>query len=169
MKKVLCLIFCLLFLSGCGKDKITDVEKEPLIISGFSAVVYTTVNDVEISANVKYTAHDKLEVTVVAPKTLKGTVINCKDGEYEIAYGNLAFNLPGGKLPYNMICRALEECLNNVRGKTPAATDGEFLVYTYELEGHICQLYTDSQKNFIKLSADGKDVLTFSQFCYITD
>ncbi len=169
MKKVLCIIICLLLLGGCGKDKITDVEKEPLVISGFSAAVCTKLNDVEISADVKYAIHGELELTVTSPETLKGTVITCKDGECEIAYDGISFTLPDGELPNSMICTALEDCLNNVLGKTPTENEDGFFVYTYELDGCVCQLFTDSQKRFVKLDANGERLLTFSRFDYITD
>lgn len=169
MKKVLCLIFCLLFLGGCGKDKITDVEKEPLIISGFSAVASTSLNGTEISADVKYNACGELLMTVISPETFKGTVISCKDGECQITYDALTFNLPDGKLSPNMLCKALEECLNNVLGKTPVENDDGFFVYTYEFENGIYHLYTDSQKRFVKLVTDGKETVTFSNFTYISE
>ena len=169
MKKVLCILLCILLLGGCGTLKTKDLEKEPLNISGFNTVVKTRINDIEICGNVSYVASDALYFDFVAPKTINGTKIICRNGEYQIDFNGLSVNFAGDKLPFNMICNAFETCINNVQGTTPQidSTTNQ-LVYTYNTENHLCQLYTEKEtKNFIKLTIDGADVLFFENFQYV--
>ena len=169
MKKVLCILFCILLLNGCGKIKTKDVEKEPLNISGFNTVVKTQINNIEICGNAQYVVNDALYFEFSTPETLKGTKATCRDGEYLIEFNELSVTIAGNKLPFNMICKALETCVNNVQGATPQVDSvTKQLVYTYNLENHLCKLYTDAQtKNFIKLTVDERDVLYFESFEYM--
>lgn len=167
MKKFLCIILCLFMLNGCVKEDIKDVKKEPLSVSGFSAMVNTTINEVNISAKVEYTMNDKITFTLTSPETLKGTVILCSDDEYKLSYEGLSFVIPNSKLPFNMLCKTVETCINNVQGTTPIEGENGNLVYTYQIDEHICQLYTDMEKRFLKLYIDEKETLVFSDFRYV--
>lgn len=169
MKKVLCILFCILLLGGCGMLKTKDLEKEPLNISGFNTVVKTRINDIEICGNARYVVSDALYFEFVSPETINGTKIVCRNGEYEVDFNDLSITLVGDKLPFNMICNALETCINNVQGATPQIdTITNQLVYTYNTENHLCQLYAEKEtKHFIKLTIDGADVLFFENFQYM--
>ena len=168
MKKFLCVLFCILMLNGCEKIKTKDVLKEPLNISGFNTVVKTQINNIEICGNAQYVMNDAIYFEFSAPKTINGTKIICRDGEYQIDFSGLSVTLAGNKLPFNMICKALETCVNNVQGATPqidSATNQ--LVYTYNFENHLCKLYVDQEtKHFIKLMVDEKEILYFEKFQY---
>lgn len=156
-------------LGGCGTLKTKDLEKEPLNISGFNTVVKTQINNIEICGNARYVVSDALYFDFFAPKTINGTKITCRNGEYQIDFNGLSVSLAGNKLPFNMICNALETCVNNVQGTTPqidSATNQ--LIYTYNAENHLCKLYVEKEtKNFIKLTIDGADVLFFENFQYV--
>lgn len=169
MKKVLCILFCILLLGGCGTLKTKDLEKEPLNISGFNTVVKTKINNIEICANARYVVSDALYFDFVAPETINGTEIVCRNGEYQVSFNDLSISLVGNKLPFNMICNALETCINNVQGATPQIDNiTNELVYTYNTEKHLCKLYVEKEtKHFIKLTIDGADVLLFENFQYV--
>lgn len=169
MKKVLCILFCILLLGGCGTLKTKDLEKEPLNISGFNTVVKTKINNIEICGNASYVVSDALYFDFVSPKTINGTKIVCRNGEFEVDFNDLSITLAGNKLPFNMICNALETCINNVQGTTPQIDNiTNQLVYTYNAENHLCKLYAEKEtKQFIKLTIDGADVLFFENFQYV--
>lgn len=169
MKKVLCILLCILLLGGCRTIKTKDLEKEPLNISGFATVVKTKINNIEICGNARYAVSDALYFDFVAPETINGTRVVCRDGEYEINFNDLSISLAGEKLPFNMVCNALETCINNVQGSTPQLDNAtNMLVYTYNAQNHLCRLYTEQEtKRFIKLTIDGLDILFFENFEYV--
>lgn len=167
MKKVLCILLCILLLGGCGILKTKDLEKEPLNISGFNTVVKTKINDIEICGNARYVMSDGLYFDFLAPETINGVKVICHNGEYEINFEGLSISVAGDKLPFNMVCNALETCLNNVQGSTPLVDENQ-LVYTYNAKNHLCKLYAEKDtKHFIKLTVDGIDVLNFENFQYV--
>lgn len=169
MKKFLCSFLCILLLCGCADKKSKEVEKEPLSVSGFSCILRTTLNDIDITANAEYTASGAINIEFTAPKTVNGMQINCSDGEYTVHYKNLELTVNGDKMPFNMFCRLLEECINNVQGKAPQNDEnGESTVYSYTADGHTCKLYVNSEtKAFEKIETDGVDTLYFENFQYV--
>lgn len=168
MRKILCVFISLLILGGCNVEKIKDVQKEPLEISGFNTIVKSTVNDVQISANAEYIPFKSLNFTFNTPETVKDMQILCQNGEYTVNMNKLSFTFSGDKLPFNMICRTLETCINSVQGTTPEIDEEtDNLIYSYNADGHICKLYTESEmKKFVKLQVDGEDLLFFENFEY---
>ncbi len=168
MKKILCVLFSILLLGGCA-SKTKDVENEPLSISGFTCTVRTTFNSLEIAANAEYSLNGTIQMEFTSPETVNGMQINCKDGEYTVRYKNLELAVNGDEMPFNMVCRGLDECINNAQGKTPEGDEaGESLVYSYTAEGHICKLFVNREtKAFEKISVDGFDTLFFENFTYI--
>lgn len=168
MKKILCVFISLLMLSGCGIEKIKDVKKEPLEISGFNTVIKSSVNNVQISANVEYIPFQSLNFTFNAPETVKDMQIHCQNGEYTVNMNKLSFTFSGEKMPFNMICRTLETCINTVQGVTPEIDEeSQNLIYSYNADGHVCKLYTEKDtKKFVKLAVDGIDLLFFENFEY---
>ena len=168
MKKILSVFMCLIILGGCNVEKIKDVKKEPLEISGFNTIIKSTVNNVQISANAEYVPYQSLNFTFNSPESVKDMQILCSNGEYTVNMNKLSFTFTGEKLPFNMICRTLETCINSVQGVLPE-TDAEtdLLVFSYNADGHICKLYTEKEiRNFVKLSVDGNDLLFFEKFEY---
>jgi len=165
MKKFLCSFLCILLLCGCGNGKSKDVETEPLSISGFCCVIRTTLNGIEIIANAEYLASGTINMTFTAPETVNGMQINCTDGEYAVHYKNLELTVSGEKMPFTMLCRSLEECINNAQGKTPEKEENtQSLIYTYTAEGHVCKLYLNPEtKYFEKVAIDGVDTLFFEK------
>lgn len=168
MRKILCVFISLLILGGCNVEKIKDVQKEPLEISGFNTIVKSTVNDVQISANAEYILFKSLNFTFNTPETVKDMQILCQNGEYTVNMNKLSFTFSGDKLPFNMICRTLETCINSVQGTTPEIDEEtDNLIYSYNADGHICKLYTENEtKKFVKLQVDGEDLLFFENFEY---
>lgn len=168
MRKILCVFISLLILGGCNVEKIKDVQKEPLEISGFNTIVKSTVNDVQISANAEYILFKSLNFTFNTPETVKDMQILCQNGEYTVNMNKLSFTFSGDKLPFNMICRTLETCINSVQGTTPEIDEETGnLIYSYNADGHICKLYTENEtKKFVKLQVDGEDLLFFENFEY---
>ena len=132
-------------------------------------MVKTQINNIEVCSNAHYVVSDALYFDFVAPKTINGTKIVCRNGEYEVDFNDLSITLAGDKLPFNMICNALETCINNVQGTTPQIDSvTNQLVYTYNAENHLCKLYAEKEtKHFIKLTIDGADVLLFENFQYV--
>lgn len=169
MKKFLCSFICILLLCSCTNKNSKDVENEPLSISGFSCAIRTTLNDIEITADAEYLASGTINMTFTAPATVNGMQINCTGGEYTVHYKNLELTVSGEKMPFNMVCRGLEECINNAQGKTPEKEENsESLIYTYTAEGHVCKLYINPDtKYFEKIAIDGIDTLYFENFEYI--
>lgn len=164
MKKLLCVFLCVLLLGGCGKKNPKEAENESLDFGGFESIVRTTVNDVDVSAKAVYTPFESLRLKFLTPQTVKDTEIICESGEYSITAYGLTFALSGDKMPFSMLCKVLEDCLDKVRGAEPAAEGGS-AVYTYNSNGSVYKLYADSQtKAFEKLTADGTDVLFFENF-----
>lgn len=169
MKKFLCILFSILLFGGCTNLKSKDVETEPLSISGFSCILRTTFNDIEITANAEYMASGTINMTFTSPEVVKSMQINCTGGEYTVHYKNLELKVNGDKMPFNMVCRGLEECINNAQGKTPEKDENsESIIYSYTAEGHICQLYVNPEtKAFEKIAIDGIDTLYFENFTYV--
>lgn len=168
MKKILCVFMCLIMLGGCSTLKIKEVKKEPLEISGFNTIIKSNFNNVQISANAEYVPYQSLNFTFKSPESVKDMQILCSNGEYTVNMNKLSFTFTGEKLPFNMICRTLETCINTVQGVLPE-TDAEtdLLVFSYNAEGHICELYTEKDtKKFVKLKVDGNDLLFFENFEY---
>lgn len=168
MKKILCIFMCLVILGGCSATKIKEVKKEPLEISGFNTVVKSTINNIEISAQAEYIPYKSLDFTFTSPETVRDMQILCSNGEYTVNMNKLSFTFTGEKLPFNMICRTLEACINSVQGVSPE-TDAEtdLLVFSYNADGHICKLYTEKEtRKFVKLSVDGTYLLFFENFEY---
>ncbi len=168
MKKFLCVLFSILLLGGCT-SKTKDVEKEPLSISGFSCILRTTFNNMEITANAEYMLPNTIQVNFTAPETVNGMQINCTNGEYTMYYKDLELTVNGDKMPFNMVCRGLEECINNAQGETPEKDENsESIIYSYTAEGHTCKLYVNPEtKAFEKIAIDGIDTLFFENFTYI--
>ncbi len=168
MKKILCIFICLIMLGGCSTLKIKEVKKEPLEISGFNTIIKSNVNNVQISANAEYIPYQSLNFTFNLPEAVKDMQILCSNGEYTVNMNKLSFTFTGEKLPFNMICRTLETCINTVQGVTPETdADTELLVFSYNADGHICKLYTEKDtKKFVKLKVDGNDLLFFENFEY---
>lgn len=168
MKKFLCSFLGLLLLCSCVNENSKDVETEPLEISGFRCVIRTTLNDIEITADAEYMASGTIQVAFTAPETVKGMQINCMGGEYTVNYKNLELTVSGEKMPFNMLCRSLEECINNAQGTTPEKDENtESLIYTYTAEGHVCRLFVNPEtKYFEKVTVDGIDTLFFEKFEY---
>lgn len=169
MKKILCSFLCVLLLCSCTNLKSKDVEKEPLSISGFTCVMRTTLNDIQITANAEYLASGTIQIEIITPETVNGMQINCTNGEYTVKYKNLDLTVSGEKMPFNMICRSLEECINNAQGKTPTKDENsESIIYSYTAEGHTCKLYVNPEtKAFEKIAIDGIDTLYFENFQYV--
>lgn len=169
MKKFLCSFLGFLLLCSCTNKNSKDVETEPLLISGFSCVIRTTLNDIEITADAEYLASGTILLEFTDPETVKGMQINCTGGEYTVHYKNLELTVSGDKMPFNMVCRGLEECINNAQGTTPVKDEnGESLVYTYTAEGHACKLFVNPEtKYFEKITVDGIDTLFFENFTYV--
>lgn len=169
MKRVLCILLCILLLGGCRTLKTKDLEKEPLNISGFNTVVKTKINNIEICGNARYVVSDALYFDFVAPKTINGTKVVCRNGEHQLHFNDLSISLVGEKLPFNMVCNALETCINNVQSSTPQLDNAtNLLVYTYNVQNHLCRLYAEQEtKHFVKLTVDGADVLLFENFEYV--
>lgn len=170
MKKILCVIICLLCMGGCQKIYTKDVEKKPLNISGFNAFISTTVNDIEIGGKASFDGVDTITFTFDLPENVKGGEILCKNGEYTINFKDMKFSMNSDKLPFEMICKTLEECINNAQGAIPQKDSHTGnLIYTFNAENHVCKLYAESDGGkFIKLSVDGADTLIFEDFEYIT-
>lgn len=171
MKKILCIVFVLMLFSGCGMLNNRDVEKEPLIISGFNAVVSTEINDVIIKGKAEYYEGTDLIFQFISPKTLEGAKIICRDGEYKLEFVDISVSFPSEEMSYNMICKALKVCINNVQGKTPEIdAQSGMLIYNYSVKEHIYKLYAQPEtKKFVKLAADGIDLLYFEDFEYIIE
>lgn len=168
MRKILCIFICLILLGGCSFEKIKDVKKEPLEISGFNTVIKSNVNNVQISANAEYVPFQALNFTFNAPEAVKDMQILCSNGEYTVNMNKLSFTFAGDKMPFNMICRTLETCINSVQGVAPETDpQTDLLVFSYNADGHICKLYAEKEtRNFVKLSVDGADLLFFENFQY---
>ena len=72
-------------------EKIKEVKKEPLEISGFNTVIKSNVNNVQISANAEYVPYQNLNFTFTAPETVKDMQILCSNGEYTVNMNKISF------------------------------------------------------------------------------
>ena len=169
MKKFLCVFMMLLLLCSCTDLKSKDVENEPLSISGFTCVIRTTFNGIDVVSNAQYTLPNTIIMDFTAPETVNGMQINCTDGVYSVKYKKIELTVDGDKMPFNMVCKGIEKCINNAQGKTPKKDEKtESLVYSYTSEGHTCQLFVNPEtKAFEKITVDGIDTLFFENFTYM--
>lgn len=169
MKKFLCVLLCILLSGGCSFKKTKDVEKEPLLISGFRCTLRTTLNDIDITADAEYMDSGTIHMEITSPQTVSGMQINCNNGEYAVHYKNLELIVDGEKMPFRMICKSLEECINNAQGKTAQKDeDSDSFIYSYNAQGHTCKLYVNPEtKAFQKIAVDGIDTLYFENFTYV--
>ncbi len=168
MKKILCIFVCILLLGGCGKGNSKEVENEPADFGGFSCTVRTAVNEIEICADAKYIPYESLTFSFTSPEAVNGMTVNCKSGEYELQVKGLTFTVSGDKLPFSMMCRTLEDCLDKVQGTLPEKDlQTGATVYTYNSGTNICKLYVDSDTGaFKKLTVNGADTLIFENFAF---
>lgn len=168
MKKLLCVFICILFLGGCSGEKTREVKKEPLNITGFKSTVTTVMNDISVSAEVTYVPYNSLEFEFIAPSAVSGMTVSCKDGEYELKAHGMTFTVSGDKMPFNMLCRALEDCLNSASGALPETTADGGAVYKYQSGNRQCELYCDGDTCALKkLTVDGADMLLFENFTFL--
>ena len=159
MRKILCILFMVLLLAGCEKEK----TKETLIpdFRGFKTDVYTEINDTKITGTATFTELDGLVLTLTSPETLKGMEIICKDGECKTNLHTLSFSVLYENLPPNSLPTSLMACAENA--KTAVYENG---YYKFSVDGYTYQLYVD-ENGFTKLSTDGNDILHFENFEYI--
>ena len=164
MRKILCVFIALLLLGGCGGKNSKEVENEPLDFGGFQTTVKTVINDITVSADAVYKPYESLDFTFTSPETVSGMQISCCDGEYTLTSNGLKFTFAGDKMPFSMLCKALENCLDSVRGAVPDA-DG---AYTYNSDGRLCKLFVNTDTGcFERLTVDGADVLYFENFAFL--
>ncbi len=164
MKKILCVIVCLLCLSGCGKQNAKDVQNTVPEFSGISAQVTAVMNGIEMKAKVDYIGFDSLSLQFTAPETVKDMKVICEDGECEAFLNELSFAFSSGSLPYKSVCICLADCIE--KAKTLPIENN---CITYKEKGYNCRLeLDDSAGNFQGLYIDGECVLTFSEFEYYT-
>lgn len=160
MKKLLCILVMILLLAGCEKEKTKETEIPDF--RGFETDVYTEINDTRITGTATYTALDGLVLTVTAPESLKGMKIICKDGECKTSLHTLSFSVLYENLPPDSLPISLMTCAENA--KTAICEKG---YYKFTVNGYTYQLYTD-ENGFTKLLTDGKEILHFENFEYIT-
>ncbi len=161
MKRFLCIIFVILILTGCEKEK--TKESEIPDYRGFETDVCTEINEMKITGYAVYSEIDGLAFVVTSPESVKGMEIICKDGECKINLHELSFSLPYERLPFNAIFVSLMACSENAKS---AICENEY--YKFRSKEYTYHLYVDEEtKNFQKLMVDGNVILTFENFQYI--
>lgn len=166
MKKLLCICLSLLFLAGCAKkNNVKNIKNEPLVLSGFNAVITTDFNGIAISSNVSYDPAGGYNFSFNSPKILENLTVSGKDGEFTLSGETLTLNLQSDKLPTSMICRALNDCVNAVSGAYPIKDGAGLFEYAYSVDKVPCVLYTDENKIFQKLLVGGQEFI-FESFSY---
>ena len=160
MKKLLCILICVLLFAGCEKTK--EAENEIPDFYGFKADVKTVVNDISISAKAEFTENEKLVFTVVSPESVKGMKISIKDEECEIEFNSLSFFIPLKSMPPDSLCVCLNACARSVK-------TAEFITdhYSYSYNGYTYNLYVDENNHFNKITVNENEILTFENFEYI--
>lgn len=164
MKKLLCVLVCILLLAGCNNNNAKEVENEIPDFNGFKTDVYTDVNGIKISAYAEYSVIDELVLTITSPESAKGMKIISKDGECKVDFQELSFSFSDEYLPFNAVCVSLKSCAENIK---TATAENEY--YSYSINGYNCHLYVDDEtKHFQKLTVNGTDTLIFENFEYFT-
>ncbi len=163
MKKLLCVCLCFVLLAGCAKKQ--DVKTEPLVFSGFNAVVSTNFNGITISSSVNFDFANGYKFSFASPETLKNLTVSGKDGEFTLSNEKLTLSLQSAKLPPSMVCRALSDCINAVSGAYPVKNRNGTLEYAYTVDKTSCVLYTDENKNFKRLTVGSREFY-FDSFSY---
>jgi hypothetical protein len=160
MKKLLCILICILLFAGCEKTK--EAENEISDFYGFRADVKTVVNDISISAKSEFTENEKLVLTVVSPESIEGMKISIEDEECEIEFNSLSFFIPLKSMPPDSLCVCLNACVKSVK-------TAEFLTdhYSYSYNGYTYNLYVDEMNHFNKITVNENEILTFENFEYI--
>ncbi len=166
MKKILCFSVCLFLLLCTGCQNFKDVKKEPLNVSGFTAVMTTNLNGVTLTSNVNYDLASGFSFSFTSPKTLENTLVSGKEGVFTLTGEKLKLELSSGELPKIMICRAIYDCVNAVSGAVPIE-ENDFFKYSYSIDGTPCVLYTDKENNFQKLQVQDVEFI-FDSFSYTT-
>lgn len=160
MKKLLCFLLCIFLLHGCESKK--EVENEIPDFYGFKSKINTTMNDVKISADVKYESFDKLVLTFLLPETVNGMKIVLENGEYTLTYDDLVFSLSEASVPFSMFCEMIKTCGNGIKSST-----NQDNIYTFTSDGHIYKLMVDDTNKFQKLVVDETYTVYFEDFQYI--
>lgn len=169
MRKILCIFVCILLFGGCSEMKTKDVTEEMLDFGGFECVIHANVNDIEISAKTVYTPFESLLLMYMSPATVQNMKISCNFDEFTAEIGELSFVQSVDKMPNEMICRVLRDCINNARGTTPEYDpESGYAVCKYEVSGRRYELFINRQTAcFEKLSVDGKEIITFENFVFL--
>ena len=118
MKKILCVIYAILMLSGCGIVNSKEDKNEIPDFMGFSTDVYTEINDTKIEGSAKYTELDGFVLTLTSPETLVGMEIICKDSECKVNLHELSFSVNYMNLPFDSIIVSLMACGENAKTST---------------------------------------------------
>ncbi len=160
MKKLLCVILCIVFFHGCENKK--EVENKIPDFYGFKTNINTTMNDVKISAKAEYESFGKLVLTFYFPESVNGMQIVFENGEYSIIYDDLLFSVSKDNVPYNMVAEIIRTCGENIKSAT--VKDNE---HTFSSVNHIYKLITDETKGFKKITVDNTYIIEFEDFEYI--
>ncbi len=160
MRKILCVLFVILLLAGCEKEKTKGNEIPDF--RGFRTDVYTEINDTKITGTATFMELDGLVLTLTSPESLKGMEIICKDGECKTNLDTLSFSVLCKNLPHNSLPTSLMVCAENAK---TAMCENKY--YNFTANGYTYQLCVN-EKGFAKLSTDGNDILYFENFEYIT-
>ncbi len=160
MKKLLCILLCIVLLHGCEKKKENKNEIPDFI--GFKTKINTIINDVKISAEAEYESLGKLILTFSLPESVSGMQIILVDGEYNVKYDDLLFSVLAENMSYNMIGEMIITCAENIKTATI-----ENNCYIFLSDNHIYKMILDESKGFKTLTIDNTYVIEFEDFEYI--
>ncbi len=160
MKKLLCVLLCILVLHGCEMKK--DNKNDIPDFIGFKTKINTTINDVKISAEAEYESFGKLILTFSLPESAKGMLITLVDGEYSVKYDDLLFSVSAEKMPYSMLGEMIVTCAENIKLATIENDN-----YIFLLNNHIYKMILNESKGFKTLMVDNTYIIEFEDFEYI--
>lgn len=160
MKKLLCVLLCILVLHGCEMKK--DNKNDIPDFIGFKTKINTTINDVKISAEAEYESFGKLILTFSLPESAEGMLITLVDGEYSVEYNDLLFSVSAEKMPYSMLGEMIVTCAENIKLATIGNDN-----YIFLLNNHIYKMILNESKGFKTLMVDNAYIIEFEDFEYI--
>lgn len=160
MKKLLCILLCIVLLHGCEKEK--DNKNEIPDFVGFKTKINTIINDVKISAEAEYESFGKLILTFSLPESVSGMQITLVDGEYSVKYDDLLFSVSADKMPYSMLGEMIVTCAENIKTSTVENNN-----YIFLSDNHTYKMILNESKGFKTLTVDNIYIIEFENFEYI--
>lgn len=145
MKKLLYLLFVLIFLSSC--DRTIAKMQYPIVADGS---LRTVCNDVEYEADLLTLPNGKITMDIISPKELRGVCFVSDDEGFSVIKDDIEINYTSDLLercPFT----SLINIINTLNSHEPEFTaSGNVLMAELNVDNSICKIYLDNENLNIK-------------------